>query len=225
MHYALPARKKVGPHKLTQGYNSSGTLGQDWYRGQAMIWDGFVTLVLISLCMAGWNVGIINSWRGPIAMVIATVVTQLFYIDFGTWIVQQTLIQPNFAAYLAYLMMWLIVEISTEIAMSLVLTWNRKERPMIFDRLGGVALAFVRWGLICTLPLMAMLATNCKIPEPQKKDDGLINPMKVGLNDSHILTSFGTVAKGLLPGLGPAIVSGKEPSFKPNFDKPKVNLE
>ena len=158
-------------------------------------------------------------------MIIATFVTQMFYVDFGTWIVQQTLIAAHFAAFAAYLMMWLVIEISVEIAMGLVLTWNRKERPMALDRCGGVAVAIARWGLICTLPLMAMLSPNCKIPEPPPKSDGLVNEMKLGFNESHILGFWGNIAKGLLPGLGGVVVSSKEPSFKPNFDKPKVNLE
>lgn len=190
-----------------------------------MLWDGLIVLALVSLCLAGWNVGLINSWRGPIAMVIATVATQQFYIDFGTWIAQQTLSPPNWSAFLAYFMMWLVIDIVVEIVMGLVLTWNRKERPLAFDRAGGVALAFVRWAIICTLPLMAYQDTHNKIPEAPKSQDGLINPMKLGFSDSGLMNYFGGIAKGLLPSLGPIIVSDKAPSFKPNFERPKVTLE
>ncbi len=189
-----------------------------------MVWDGLIFLALVALCMAGWNVGLINSWRGPIAMVIATIVTQQFYIDFGTWIAQQTLAKPDMAGFLAYLMMWLVVEISTEIILGLVLTWNRKDRPVAFDRAGGVGLAFVRWVVICTLPMMALQAKN-KIPEAPSKDDGLINPFLGGIDDSGMVKFFKGFGKGFLPSLGPLVVSDKAPSFKPNFDRPKVELE
>ncbi|MBX9689803.1 MAG: CvpA family protein [Candidatus Obscuribacterales bacterium] len=190
-----------------------------------MVWDGLVFVAFLSLCLAGWNVGLVNSWRGPLAMIVATLVTQQFYIDFGTWIAQQTLMKPDWSAFLAYLMMWLVVEIVTEIAMGLVLTWNRKERPQIMDRIGGVVLAMLRWAIICIFPLMAMQAPNNKIPEPPAKEEGLINPIKLGFQDSAILSFFTNVGKGLMPSLGQVVVSEKAPSFKPNFDKPKVVIE
>lgn len=189
-----------------------------------MIWDGLVLLALIALCLAGWNVGLINSWRGPIAMVVATFVTQQFYIDFGTWIAQQTMIQPGFCAFLAYAMMWIVVDIVTEICMSLTLTWGSKERPKVFNRIGGVILALVRWTVICTFPLMAMISPN-KIPEAPRHDEALINPLKVGFEDSIVMKNLAEFGKGLLPGLGGMVVSTKEPSFKPNFERPKVIVE
>ena len=189
-----------------------------------MIYDGLIAIAFIALCLAGWNVGIVNSWRGPIAMVIATVVTQQFYIDFGTWICQQTLIKPNFCAFLSYLMMWLVVDIVTEIIMGLVLTFNRKERPVAFERIAAVGLAMVRWTIIVTFPLMAMIAPN-KIPVPPKYDDGLINPLSASFDESRIITAMAGVSKGMLPTFGPAVISNKPPSFKPNFERTKVNLE
>lgn len=189
-----------------------------------MVWDGVIVLALIALCMAGWNVGLINSWRGPIAMIIATIATQQFYIDFATWIVQQTLVKPEFGCFLAYLMMWLAIEITLEVLMTVLLTWGRKERPLAPDRVGGVALAAFRWGLILTLPLMAMQAPS-KVPTAPPKDDGLINPLKIGFSDSHLIQTFAGIGKSLLPGLGGMVVSDKAPSFKPNFDRPKVQIE
>lgn len=190
-----------------------------------MIWDGFLSLVLISLCLAGWNVGLINSWRGPIAMLIATIATQQFYIDFGTWIAQQTLCQPQLAGFFGYTMMWLVIEIVTEIILGLVLTWNRKERPIVFDRIGGVILAGIRWAIICILPMMVMNQTPNRIPEPPKKEDGLINEMKLGVSDSGLLKFFAEVGDGLRPSIGSMVLSTKSPSFTPNWDKPKVELK
>lgn len=188
-----------------------------------MVWDGFLVLVLISLCMAGWNVGLINSWRGPIAMIVATFATQPFYIDFGTWIAQQTLSPPDWSAFIAYIFMWLAIEIVVEILLSLFLTWNRKENPSALNKSGGIAFALFRWAIICTLPLMAMQA-NPKIPPAPEGKDGLINPFTTGFKDSGLISFFSNVGKGLLPSLGTIIVSNKEPSFKPNFDKPKADL-
>lgn len=192
-----------------------------------MLVDGLLFLTFVSLCIAGWNVGIINSWRAPVAMIIATVATQQFYIDFATWIEQQTLIEPKWSTFAAYVMMWLVVEIVTEICMSLFLPWNRKDRPVAFDRVGGVALAFVRFVFICALPLMAMNAPN-KLPDPPKKEktgDEFIYPFTNSFEQSHIFMGMNGFAKGLIPSLGAIVVSDKAPSFKPNFDRPKVVVE
>lgn len=189
-----------------------------------MVWDGFIFLVLISLCIAGWNVGIINSWRAPIAMIIATIATQQFYVDFATWIVQQLMVKPEWGSFIAYLMMWLGIEITLEVMMNVMLPWGRKERPLAFDRAGGVALAIVRWTIICTLPLMVMQEPS-KIPTPPPKDDGLINPIKIGFNDSHLIQMFAGLGKTLRPAFGGIVISDKAPSFKPNFENKKVDLE
>jgi uncharacterized membrane protein required for colicin V production len=192
-----------------------------------MLWDGLLFLALVSLCIAGWNVGIINSWRAPIAMIIATIATQQFYIDFATWIEQQTMLEPKWSAFAAYVMMWLVVEIVTEICMSLFLPWNRKDRPMALDRVGGLGLAFVRWVVICSLPLMAMYAPNKlpALPKKEKTGDEFIYPFTNSFEQSNIMNGMGGFAKGLIPSLGQIVVSDKAPSFKPNFDRPKAQLD
>lgn len=186
-----------------------------------MFWDGFIALAAVGLGIAGWNVGLINSWRAPIALIAATIITQQFYIDFATWIVQQLLVQPDFATFMAYLMMWLVSEIVIEIALNLFLTWGIKDAPRIYDRIGGVVLALFKWFLICLFPLMAMQAHN-KVPAPPTKEEGLINPFAIGFKDSSIVRGFSKLGKDMLPGLGAMVVSNKEPSFKPNFDRPEM---
>ena len=189
-----------------------------------MIFDGLILMALGALCLAGWKVGLINSWRGPIAMVVATIVTQQFYIDFGTWIAQQTLFTPDICAFLAYGMMWVVADIVTELCMTLVLTWGSKNTPKVLDRFGGVFLAVLRWSIICTFPLMAMYSPS-KIPQAPKHDDGLINPWKDGFQQSPLVGALTGFSKSMLPGLGCIVVSNKEPSFKPNFDRQKVKTD
>lgn len=188
-----------------------------------MLWDVLIGLSAIGLAMAGWNIGLINSWRGPVAMVVATIATQMFYIDFATWIIQQLQVKPAYAALFAYLMMWLLIEIMLEIAMNLFLTWNRKERPRIYDRFGGVLFALFKWACVCMFPLVAMQYPG-KLPEPPPAKDGLINPMSLQIEDSTLIKLFTETGKQM-SFLKPLIVSTKEPSFKPNFEKTKVKVE
>jgi DNA-binding CsgD family transcriptional regulator len=58
--------------------------------------------------------------------------------------------------------------------------------------------ALVRWAVICTFPLMAMISPN-KIPEPPEKQEALINPLKVGFEESRVLTGMAEFGKSLMP--------------------------
>lgn len=185
-----------------------------------MLWDVLIAIAAIGLALAGWNVGLINSWRGPIAMVLATVLAQMFYIDFGTWIVQQLMIKPTYAVLFGYLMLWLLVEIIAEIVMNLFLTYNRKERPRVYDRVGGALFGLFKWFCICLFPLVAMQSPT-KIPEAPPSNDGLINPMSLQIEDSALIKLFAGLAQGPAKFVEPLVVSKKEPSFKPSFDRRK----
>ncbi len=189
-----------------------------------MLWDVLIALTAIGLALAGWNVGLINSWRGPIAMILATILSQMFYIDFSTWIVQQLMIKPTYATLFGYLMLWLLIEIISEIVMSLFLTWNRKERPRVYDRIGGAVFGLIKWFCIFLFPLIAMQSPN-KIPEPPPTTDNLVNPLKLQIDDSAAIRFFAQLGQGGMSFLSPIVVNKNPPSFKPNFDRPHVKLE
>src|SRR5688572_32277832 len=121
-----------------------------------MVWDGFVFLVAVTLAFAGWNVGIINSWRGPIAVVAATIATQQFYVDFATWIVQQLRVDPPMAIGLGYVLLWVLLEIVIEILLNIIIPLNTKKRPQLFERIAGAALGLAKAAIIVILPLMAL---------------------------------------------------------------------
>lgn len=188
-----------------------------------MFWDIFIIFISAGLGFAGWNIGLINSWRGPLAIVIATVVTKMFYVDFATWIVQQALLQPLTAIILAYLMLWLVVEIMSEVVLNVALQWNVKERPVLMDRIGGVLLWLFKGVLIITLPAMASQVT-INVPSPPKDKSGLELPCEARMEDSHLVDFFKAIARSLKPTLAPLVTSEAMPSFKPNFDE-KIKVE
>lgn len=188
-----------------------------------MFWDVIIILVGAGLGFAGWNIGLINSWRGPLAIIIATIVTKMFYVDFATWIVQQVRLQPLAAVLLAYLMMWLVLEIMCEVILNVALQWNIKERPVLMDRIGGTLLWLFKGILIITFPIMASLVT-INVPSPPPDKSGLELPYETRVDDSHILAFFREIARALKPALAPLVTSEAMPSFKPNFSD-HVKLE
>lgn len=181
-----------------------------------MLWDGLIFLLIAGLAFAGWTVGFINSWRGPVAMIVATIATQQFYVDFATWIVQQLRISPQAAVVLGYLLMWCAVEIVCELVLNVALPFGSKNKPMFFNRLGGAAFGFARAIIIVILPIIALYGPM-KVPAAPADKVPLINPMQLGTEKSALLPVFTNLGKSLSPGLGPIVVSNKEPSFKPNF--------
>ncbi len=181
-----------------------------------MIWDGLIALLFITLAVAGWTVGIVNSWRGPIAIVVATLVTQQFYVDFATWIVQQLRLPPNDAVAIGYVLLWGLVEIVTEIVLTMALQFGSKHRPLAFERVAGSAFGLIKGLIVVILPLMTQLV-EIKVPTAPPDPSKLIVLMDLGIEKSVVLKSFSGAAKGLLPLLGPLVVSTKEPTFKPTW--------
>ena len=185
-----------------------------------MLWDGLFLIVATVLAFNGWKRGLIASWRGPIAMVLATLAVQPFYVDFATWIVSRLRVTPETAVLMAYLMLWFSIEAVLEIGVAMVIRGGVQTRPMLLDRLGGVIYGLFKTTVIITLPLMAVSA-ELKIPPPPADRSGLVLPSYSGIENSYLVPGFKAVAKELLPIAGQYVVSNKEPSFKPVYEAPK----
>lgn len=181
-----------------------------------MVWDGLIAMLFILLMVAGWNVGIINSWRGPIAVVIATVATQQFYVDFATWIVQQLRVSPSYGIVIGYVLMWGAIEIACELILGVILPFNKKTRPMIAGRAFGLLLGAIKGCLVVLLPAIA-LQGPIKVPQPPSDKSNFTNPIESGTDQSNALPVLDGLAKGLAPAWGGFVISQKDPSFKPDF--------
>lgn len=181
-----------------------------------MLWDGLIIVLIVGLAIAGWNVGIINSWRGPLALLIATIATQMFYVDFCTWIVQQLRVAPTQAVGIGYLLLWGGIDITLELLMAVLLPFGSKNKPTFFYRAAGAVFGVVRALVVILLPLIA-LQGPIKVPTAPPDKAALINPLESGIEKSGLLPVFTNIAKGLYPGTKGLVVSTKEPSFKPNF--------
>ncbi len=189
--------------------------------GLHMLWDGLFLIAATILAVNGWNRGIIASWRGPIAMILATLAVQPFYVDFATWIVSRLRVSPETAVLAAYLMLWFSIDSILEIVLAMVIRGGVQTRPMFFDRAGGVIYGLFKATVIIILPLMAV-SMPLKIPPPPPDRSGLALPSYSGVENAYLVPGFKAVATALLPVVGQFAVSTKEPSFKPVYDKPKV---
>ena len=182
-----------------------------------MLWDGLILLLFLTLAVAGWNVGIVNSWRGFPAIAIATVVTQIFYVDFATYVVQQLRVSQDQAIAIAYILMWCAVEIVCELLLSVVLPFNKKTKPLFFERLFGALFGLVKAFVVVILPCVALAGPLDNIPKAPPDKSALINPVESGIDKAAIVAFFVNMGKGMKPLLGPVVISDKKPSFTPNF--------
>lgn len=184
-----------------------------------MLWDGLFLIVATVLAVNGWKRGLIASWRGPIAMVLATLAVQPFYVDFATWIVSRLRTSPETAVLMAYLMLWFSIESVLEIVLAMAIRGGVQTRPIFFDRAGGVIYGLFKSAVIITLPLMAVSA-ELKVPPPPPDLSGLVLPSSSSIENSILVPGFKAVAQALLPLAGQFVVSDKEPSFKPVYPRP-----
>lgn len=193
-----------------------------------MLWDIVILLSAFCLALTGWNTGLVNSWRGPIAMAIATIASQHFYVDFATWLVQQILIVPDKAALLSYFVIWVSVEITSELLLNLLVQWNRKKQPAILNRLSGLVFGLFKCAAAVILPLMCMQSPS-QIPSPPAAEEKATtaNNFLLSMADSRAINAGSDLAKQLLPGLGSLTTNDNPPSFKPKFApaRPKVQPE
>lgn len=180
-----------------------------------MLWDGLILLAIVTLAIAGWNVGIINSWRGIFGIIIATVVTQQFYVDFATFIVQQLRMSPDYCIAIAYVLLWCGVDMLTETLMMVIIQVYKKNKPLFFERVAGAGFGLVKGILIVLLPAIALQAPITVPTAPAEHGEPLINPMESGADKSVLFPFLGGVGKGLYQNFGGLVASTKKPSFKP----------
>jgi uncharacterized membrane protein required for colicin V production len=185
-----------------------------------MLWDGLILLAAIVLAINGWNRGLLRSWRGPIAMVIATLVVQHYYIDFSTWIMSRLRISPETAVIFGYLILWFSLEAVIEIALAMLIRGGVAKQPFFFDRVGGVVYGLAKAAVIIVLPLMAT-SVDLKIPPPPADKSGLKLPDESAAKGSFLVPGFSQVADAVMPLAGKWVVSYDAPSFTPSYKDPE----
>lgn len=186
-----------------------------------MLWDGLFLAMAVILAINGYRRGVVASWRGPLAMVAATLIVRQFYVDFAAWVTARLRVSPDAAVVIGYLMLWFSIEALLEIVLASVLPGGQSKRPGAFNRIFGAGYGLAKAVVIAILPLMAASA-EIKIPPPPPDKSGLVIPDFVGITGSMFIPGMRTVAGSLLPLAGPLIVSTKEPSYKPDYETPEL---
>lgn len=185
---------------------------------EGLVFDGLIVIVGTILAFNGYKRGLVASWRGPIAIIAATIAVKYVYVDFATWIMSRLGINPEAAVLIGYLMLWFSLEIILEIVLAMTFKQEAQKAPVMLDRLGGAGYGLLKTAVIIILPIMAVSA-DIKIPAPPP--DKIRQNIEVfgSRDETYLVSGFRNIARALLPIIGGFVVSEKEPSFKPRYKK------
>lgn len=183
-----------------------------------MFWDGLTAVLAIGLFIAGWKRGFLASLPSPIAIIVATLVTQHIYVDFAQWLSQQLRLDPHPAVGAGYVMCWLTIDTAVELIIGMFLKGRFAEHtPIVLNQFAGGIWGIVKAVIIIVLPLMA-LSVEIKIPVPPKDVSGLVAPEIPAESDSTVMPVLRKAAEALLPTIGNYVVSTNAPSFEPKYE-------
>lgn len=181
-----------------------------------MIWDFAIVYLGVSLVVAGWYLGIINSWPAPIAMVLATAFTQFSYVNAGAFLLDQSRLPADVSFAIAYVILWIIFESIFEYALLILIPIKKRYSAGIPSRLAGAAIGFSKLAIVLTFAMAAGVSAQ-HMPSPPPGP-----PIAAWLahttRDSIILRSSRSAASHMPPQLAQRVVSVDSPIFKPSFE-------
>ena len=185
-----------------------------------MILDCLILAMAVFLAVNGWNRGRLASWRGLIAMILATIAVRPYYIEFSTWIMSRLGVSPEVAVVIGYLVMWFSLEAVLEIVLTMVIRTGFQARPKLADRFGGIFYGVLKALTMVILPLMA-ISVDIKIPKPPANIQPILSVPDALSGGVYLVPGMQGVAKALVPIVGNLVVSTDAPNYKPVYNQPK----
>lgn len=191
-----------------------------------MFWDGICALLIIILALNGFKRGLTGSWVGLLAMAIATVIVQHYYIDFSAWVLSRLRTSPQTSVMVGYVIIWLITEGICELILNNMVRRKLSGAPILIDQIAGLGYGLLKGSVIVVLPLMAT-SVPIKIPSPPPDRSGLIVPFSAETETAlFLLPTYQNVALSLLASpIAKYVVSESPPSFKLDFSTEKVKKD
>ena len=181
-----------------------------------MIWDFVVLYVLLTFAVAGWNIGFLNSWRSPIAMYGATLITQTGYLNFSMWLEEQTRLAGDSAVFLGYVVLWLSVTMILEAMMLIVMPINAYTKLTRPDKIGGALLGCAKGMLLLCF---ATLASVCAVDFPNPPSyPGIAHWVRETSGESRLLDELRVLAIRLPEPVVASVVSVNGATFRPTFE-------
>lgn len=191
-----------------------------------MFWDGICALLILILAFNGFKRGLTGSWVGLIAMAIATVIVQHYYIDFSAWVLSRIRTSPQTSVLIGYVIIWLVTEGVCELLLNNLIKRTSGGAPILIDQIAGLGYGLLKGSVIVVLPLMAT-SVPIKIPPPPPDRSGLILPFSAETETAYfLLPTYQNVALSLLGSpIAKYVISESPPSFKLDFSTEKAKKD
>lgn len=158
------------------------------------------------------------------AIIGATFLTRLFYVDVATFCVQEMAVQPEVATFVAYATCWIALELVLELLLGNVTPVGWRRIPTRFDRALGTGLGLAKGTTVLLFASLSVLATTT-VPSPPHiaVPSAWILPTARG---SFVLAHSLDAARASQSQMERYVVSQAYPSFTPNYNKlPELSAE
>lgn len=180
-----------------------------------MFWDLIILAITITFTSVGWAKGLSRTWYSvPIAVVIATVVSQRIYIDLATVFAAFLHMQPIISVFIAYLTVWIIIE---QIFESILTRTGPapEDKSAKFLKIAGATMGGCKSLLAFVLAAMVTYS-HSSVPSPPEKA-WQATWLAESLSHSQSLLVLHNWAAALNPHLGKFVISEADPDFVPDF--------
>ena len=185
-----------------------------------MIWDLAIGYFGLSFVVSGWFIGLRNSWPAPIAMMLATVITQSFYQNFSALLVQELRMPSGPSVFLGYVILWLFFEFLVEVALVVVLPIRKGFHLGKWNKAGGACMGLAKALMVVICGCLASICAD-GIPVPPK-------PPLIALwlsqasRESVLIRLARHTAVSMPATIAQNVVSLGGPSFQPQYEDPTV---
>jgi hypothetical protein len=122
-----------------------------------MIWDIFGLFLIVTLAIAGWNLGLRRSWTVPIGVVVATVLTQLGYVYVAAFLRDQLEMAGGLAVFIGYIATWLTIDISTEWIFLAFRSFRGTKKPVRWDRAAAAGVGAAKGAVLLLCASLAAI--------------------------------------------------------------------
>lgn len=184
--------------------------------GKAMVFDVAIIYLGITLAVAGWNLGVINAWPAPIAMLVATAATQLVYVDLCTWLVDQTRLPGQLGFFVGYAVIWLLIEVACELGLILLIPIRKR---FIIGKGNRVAGAGVGLAKAAVVVVFATAATVSSVWLPAPPPDVLALYFNEASQESILMRQCKSIASKMPNDLADKVISSNRPGYRVTFQK------
>lgn len=179
-----------------------------------MVWDCLIAWVVVICTTVGWSLGLLRSATVPVAIVIATFISQNIYIDVATVMADALQLEPSLAVFLGYFLTWLaLVSYIDAILIDLFGESLWEHEVKFFSKLAGASIGFCKGFGAFVLASMVAYAQH-QVPSPPIYS-WQNHWIMVLAQDSFFLPKIHKVACQLDKPIGKFVLSDSAPRIQP----------